>query len=103
MSAGRDVCPRTEQRLAAIGLSSIQFNVNFEDTCYEQRPGYGHVHHGFQQIYHLVGESLSANLPAACEGCTQLLLTGHSLGAALAVLAAPAPFEYAVIGSDGAS
>ena len=33
--------------------------------------------------------NLAANLPDACAGCDQLIVTGHSLGAALAVLAAP--------------
>lgn len=57
----------------------------------EYRPisGFGQVHSGFQDIYELVRADLAANLAAATAGCDQILVTGHSLGAALAVLAAP--------------
>lgn len=51
--------------------------------------GFGQVHAGFQDVYGCVRDSITANLPAATDGCDQLLITGHSLGAALAVLAAP--------------
>lgn len=51
--------------------------------------GFGQVHAGFQDVYHCVRGSIAANLPAATAGCHSLLITGHSLGAALAVLAAP--------------
>jgi predicted lipase len=47
------------------------------------------VHAGFQDVYGCVRASIAANLPAATAGCSQILITGHSLGAALAVLAAP--------------
>ncbi|MGV0750708.1 lipase family protein [Mycolicibacter minnesotensis] len=51
--------------------------------------GFGQVHAGFQDIYGCVRASIAANLAAATSGCSQILITGHSLGAALAVLAAP--------------
>jgi triacylglycerol lipase len=51
--------------------------------------GFGHVHAGFQTVYRLVRGSIAANLAATCVGCDQILVTGHSLGAAMAVLAAP--------------
>ncbi|WP_343601363.1 lipase family protein [Mycobacterium sp.] len=51
--------------------------------------GFGRVHAGFQDVYELVRASVAANLGAATAGCDQILLTGHSLGAALAVLGAP--------------
>lgn len=51
--------------------------------------GFGQVHAGFQDVYGCVRASIAANLPAATAGCSQILITGHSLGAALAVLAAP--------------
>ena len=35
------------------------------------------------------GQSGGGYFPDACAGCDQLIVTGHSLGAALAVLAAP--------------
>jgi triacylglycerol lipase len=51
--------------------------------------GFGLVHAGFQTVYQLVRPSIATNLATACAGCDQILVTGHSLGAALAVLAAP--------------
>lgn len=51
--------------------------------------GFGQVHAGFQDVYELVRKSIAANLSTATAGCNQILITGHSLGAALAVLAAP--------------
>ena len=51
--------------------------------------GFGQVHAGFQEVYELVRQSIAANLATATAGCDQILVTGHSLGAALAVLAAP--------------
>jgi|SRR5579875_735574 len=54
--------------------------------------GFGHVHSGFQTVYQLVRGSIAANLAATCAGCDQILITGHSLGAAMAVLAAPDVF-----------
>jgi triacylglycerol lipase len=51
--------------------------------------GFGQVHAGFQTVYQLVRPSIVTNLATACAGCDRILVTGHSLGAALAVLAAP--------------
>jgi triacylglycerol lipase len=56
---------------------------------YEPISGFGQVHTGFQDVYELVRADIAANLAAAVAGCDQILITGHSLGAALAVLAAP--------------
>jgi hypothetical protein len=56
---------------------------------YRELPDFGHVHAGFQSVYLAIRDSLRAGLPQACEGCTRLLITGHSLGGALAMLAAP--------------
>jgi triacylglycerol lipase len=55
--------------------------------------GFGQVHVGFQDVYELVRTNIAANLAAAAAGCDQILITGHSLGAALAVLAAPDVFR----------
>lgn len=51
-------------------------------------PGYGHVHIGFQLVYERVRESVSRLLAAGCKGAQRILVTGHSLGGAVAVLSA---------------
>ena len=55
--------------------------------------GFGQVHDGFQDVYQLVRGGIAENLATACAGCDQILVTGHSLGAALCVLAAPDVFR----------
>ncbi|MBO0879117.1 MAG: lipase family protein [Mycobacterium sp.] len=60
---------------------------------YSWIPKSGRVHAGFQDVYDLVRESIATNLATATAGCDQILVTGHSLGAALAVLAAPDIFR----------
>ena len=49
----------------------------------------GDVHQGFLTVYKTLRDSVKASLEGACQGCDWLLVTGHSLGAALALLAAP--------------
>ena len=56
---------------------------------YRPISGFGQVHSGFQEVYQLVRNNIATNLAAAVAGCDQILITGHSLGGALAVLAAP--------------
>lgn len=55
--------------------------------------GFGQVHSGFQDVYELVRKNVATALATATTGCDQILITGHSLGAALAVLAAPDVFR----------
>lgn len=62
-------------------------------TDYRPVSGFGQVHGGFQDVYDCVRGSIATNLAAATEGCDEILITGHSLGAALAVLAAPDVFR----------
>jgi triacylglycerol lipase len=56
---------------------------------YRAISGFGQVHSGFQEVYELVRANIAATLATATADCDQILITGHSLGAALAVLAAP--------------
>ncbi|BBX44539.1 hypothetical protein GCM10009641_55190 [Mycobacterium cookii] len=64
-------------------------NIDAIPDAYGPISGFGQVHSGFQDVYQLVRANIAANLAAATAGCDQILITGHSLGAALAVLAAP--------------
>jgi predicted lipase len=48
-------------------------------------PGSGSVHMGFQLVYEHIRGSMAQRL-AACAGVKSILVTGHSLGGALAVL-----------------
>lgn len=61
---------------------------DFAHEPYRYVPGAGEVHKGFQSIYDAVHASIAAGLGAALEGCESLLITGHSLGGALAVISA---------------
>jgi hypothetical protein len=63
------------------------FDALFEPYAYV--PGGGQVHMGFQSIYRALHDSVAAGIAAATDGCDDLLVTGHSLGGALAVIAAP--------------
>jgi len=53
---------------------------------YSPIPGAGDVHEGFQSVYMTLRPSIHDNLATMCAGCDSLLITGHSLGGALAVL-----------------
>ncbi|MEO7145766.1 MAG: lipase family protein [Bryobacteraceae bacterium] len=55
---------------------------------YKAVPGAGFVHLGFQLVYEHVRGSLPALILNGCPGCKRVLVTGHSLGGALAVLSA---------------
>jgi triacylglycerol lipase len=58
-------------------------------TAYAPIPNYGTVHKGFQEVYMVVRDSVFAQLQAANQGYTRLVVIGHSLGAAVSELAAP--------------
>jgi triacylglycerol lipase len=49
-------------------------------------PAAGLVHMGFQLVYEHIRDSIAALLKAECAAAKRILVTGHSLGAAVAVL-----------------
>jgi triacylglycerol lipase len=88
---GRNAASRTAF-LSFRGTSDVsEWVADIDAVPDDYRPinGFGQVHSGFQDVYELVRQNIAANLATATAGCDQILITGHSLGAALAVLAAP--------------
>ena len=64
-------------------------NLDFIGEPYQPVPGRGTVHQGFQLIYYAIRKNLVSIVNTVGKGCTEVLITGHSLGGALAVLAMP--------------
>ena len=62
---------------------------DFIPAPYAPIPGRGTVHQGFQLVYYAVRDSVTQTITARKGGCSQILITGHSLGGALVGLAAP--------------
>ena len=62
------------------------------DALYEPygfAPGAGDVHLGFHEVYKTLRPTVLDALEEASKDCDHVIVTGHSLGGALAVLAAP--------------
>lgn len=70
-------------------LSDWIADFDFVPGSYAPVVGFGQVHTGFQDVYECVRADIAAKLATATRGCDHILVTGHSLGAALAVLAVP--------------
>jgi triacylglycerol lipase len=64
-------------------------NLDFILAAYQPIPSAGMVHAGFQLYYMTIRSSLLSLLAKVAPACRRLILTGHSLGAALSELAAP--------------
>jgi predicted lipase len=62
---------------------------DFLPSAYEPVANYGTVHKGFQEVYKVVRGSVFNLLGRADKGFTRLIVSGHSLGAAVSELAAP--------------
>jgi triacylglycerol lipase len=92
---GNNLASNPAQKIAFVSFRGTQTAVDWLhdlDALYDEYglvAGAGDVHLGFLDVYQTLRDSVGASLAAACQGCDRLLVTGHSLGAALAVLAAP--------------
>jgi len=64
-------------------------DLDFVLSTYQPVPSSGMVHAGFQLYYMMVRASVLSLLARVAPACRRLILTGHSLGAALSELAAP--------------
>ena len=64
-------------------------NLDFIGEPYLPVAGRGTVHQGFQLVYYAIRKNLLAIVNQMGVGCTEVLITGHSLGGALATLAMP--------------
>jgi hypothetical protein len=62
---------------------------DFAPAPYSAIPGRGTVHQGFQIVYEAVRDNLRKLVQFKAANCKELLITGHSLGGALAALSAP--------------
>jgi triacylglycerol lipase len=86
---------RPAVKIAFVSFRGTQTAIDWKhdlDALYEPYgfvDGSGDVHQGFLTVYKALRDSVKAELATACQGCDRLLVTGHSLGAALALLAAP--------------
>jgi hypothetical protein len=62
---------------------------DFAPAPYSSIPGRGTVHQGFQLVYQAVRANVGKLVQAKGAGLKEILITGHSLGGALAALSAP--------------
>jgi hypothetical protein len=64
-------------------------DLDFVSEAYRPIAGGGTVHQGFQHVYYAVRDNVLRLVREHCGSIREVLVTGHSLGAALAALALP--------------
>jgi hypothetical protein len=64
-------------------------DLDFVSEPYRPIEGGGTVHQGFQHVYYAVRDNVLRLVRERCGSIREVLVTGHSLGAALAALALP--------------
>jgi len=69
-------------------------DLDFVPAPYRPIPDNATVHQGFQTVYYAVRDNLLQLVNTSSIGITELLVTGHSLGAAVALLALPDLLNY---------
>lgn len=72
-----------------LSLEDWLHDLDFFPAAYSPVPDYGTVHQGFQVAYLAVRNSVVSQFKKISPGYTRVIITGHSLGAALSELAAP--------------
>lgn len=89
------ICIDEDKDLLIVAFRGTEFfhdwldDADFIPAPYGPIPGRGTVHEGFQLVYYSVRDSVLQTVGKQKGNCTQILITGHSLGGALAALAAP--------------
>lgn len=89
------LCLDNEHGELVIALRGTEFlhdwlgDFDFVPAPYRPVPGRGTVHEGFQLLYYSIRDNLRGLVEKHAPGRKWLLMTGHSLGAALCSLAVP--------------
>lgn len=89
------VCVDVAARKLTVAFRGTEFlhdwldDFDFVPAPYAPIPGRGTVHEGFQLVYYSIRACLRNLVQQNAPKCKDLLITGHSLGAALCALAAP--------------
>jgi len=103
------VVENTQAKIAVVAfrgtldLEDWLHNIDVLLTSYQPVANYGTVHKGFQLYYMTVRDSVLSLLKQIDSSCNRLIVTGHSLGAALSELAAPDIFHNGQIGNASIS
>jgi triacylglycerol lipase len=89
------VCVDTGKSRLVVAFRGTEFfhdwldDFDFIAAPYAPIPGCGTVHQGFQLVYSSVRDNVRQLVQTHGTNCTEILITGHSLGGALAGISAP--------------